>query len=288
MVTDINETQKKRLAYIEFRLNFLGSISRRDLKNRFGIQDAAATRDISLYKDRAGKNIKYNEVLKIYERSNEFQPIFSWSANQVLTALSQGFGEDVVGSQRPLIACETPTHLSAPSIDVISILSRAIHQKKIVKISYRSVSSGQTEREIAPFALVDNGLRWHVRAFDRRRAQFRDFVLTRISSPSISESTVGENESKEFDNQWNRIVEMELAAHPRLAHPETIEQDYGMENGVLRVNVRAAVAGYVLRRWNVDCSENHVLTGDEFHLCLRNVAALYAVDNLSIAPGYQK
>jgi hypothetical protein len=44
-------------------------------------------------------------------------------------------------------------------------------------------------------------------------------------------------------------------------HPDTIEAEYGMEDGVLKVRVRAALAGYLLRRWNVDCTEDHSLKG---------------------------
>jgi len=287
-LNDINEAQKKRLAHIDFRLNFLGSISRKDLMNRFGMKNAAATRDIALYRELSEKNINYNETIKRYERTEDFQSVFEFSAIQVLTALSQGFGEDFVGIHKALIPCETHFLLNVPSLDVISPLSRAIHQKKAVGITYRSLSSGQTEREIVPFSLVDNGLRWHVRAFDRRRSQFSDFVLTRIENPVISNSVIDDSETKEFDIQWNRIVEMEIAVHPRLNQKKTIEYDYAMEDGILRINVRAALAGYVLRRWNVDCSKDHSLIGDEFHLCLKNVESLYGVKNLKIAPGYQE
>jgi len=79
---------------------------------------------------------------------------------------------------------------------------------------------------------------------------------------------------------------MELVAHPKLPHPETIEMDYVMQDGVLKINVRAAVAGYVLRRWNVDCTEDNSLKGAEYHLWLRNRQALYGVQNLVLAPGY--
>jgi len=81
---------------------------------------------------------------------------------------------------------------------------------------------------------------------------------------------------------------MNLVAHPNLPHPETIEMDYAMKDGVLKVNVRAATAGYVLRRWNVDCTENHSLEGAEYHLWLKNWQALYGVENLVIAPGYEQ
>jgi predicted DNA-binding transcriptional regulator YafY len=52
-------------------------------------------------------------------------------------------------------------------------------------IEYHSVSSGRTVREIVPFAPIDNGQRWHVRAFDRKTQEFLNFVINRIS-PSCS------------------------------------------------------------------------------------------------------
>ena len=284
---DINQAQRKRLSHIDFRVNFLGSITRNDLINRFGIKEAAATRDIAEYRQQAPNNLTYDGVAKQYVRGLNFVPLFEYSASQVLTALTLGFGEDFVGTHKALIACETPTRLSNPSLQVLSVLSRAIHQKRVVSITYQSLSSGKSLREIVPFALVDNGLRWHIRAYDRKRARFTDFVVTRISEPCIVECPIEEYEMREFDIQWNRVVELEIIAHPRLTHPETIEFDYGMVNKLLNVNVRAAVAGYVLRILNVDCSKNHNLDREEIHLWLRNSAALYGVENIFLAPGYE-
>jgi len=67
-----------------------------------------------------------------------------------------------------------------------------------------------------------------------------------------------------------------------------IELDYGMINGMAKVKVRAALAGYFLRRWGVDCSEKHSLKGAEYQLWLNNRQTLYGVENLLIAPGYDK
>ncbi len=286
-LADISQSQQERLSFIDFRLRFLGTIGRNDLVRRFGIKAAAATRDITLYKELALQNLEYDTKAKIYTRSDFFAPLFDYSSQQALVALAHGFGDDFVISQKAHIASETPAQLNKPQLDTLSVLTRAIHQKKPVNITYRSLSSGQTTREIAPFVLVDNGLRWHVRAFDRKRSRFTDFVINRISDPKlIPGSEVEEHETKDNDIQWNRIVEMEIVPHPRVPFPETIEHEYDMRNGVLQVNVRAAVAGYVLRRWNVDCSDDHHLEGAEYHLWLRNRQALYGVDNLIIAPGY--
>lgn len=288
-LASVSQAQQERLSHIDFRLRFLGTIGRNDLVTRFGIQAAAATRDITLYKELAPQNLEYDTKAKIYTRSEPFTPLFDYSRLQVLTALAHGFGDDFVAVHKSHIACETPTQLNKPQLDTLSVLTRAIHQRRPVEVTYRSLSSGQTTREIAPFVLVDNGLRWHVRGFDRMRSRFGDFVINRISDPQlISNSKFKEHETKDNDIQWNRIVELEIVPHPRLEFPETIKHEYDMTDGILHVNVRAAVAGYVLRRWNVDCTEDHSLEGPEYHLWLKNRQALYGVENLVIAPGYNK
>lgn len=288
-LAEVSQAQQKRLSHIDFRLRFLGTIGRNDLVSRFGIKAAAATRDITLYKGLASQNLVYDTKAKIYTRSEPFIPMFDYSCHQALTALAYGFGDDFVAMHKAHIACDTPAQLNKPQLDTLSILTRAIHQKKPVEITYRSLSSGQTTRKIAPFVLVDNGLRWHVRAFDRKRSRFTDFVINRISDPElITNNKIEEHETKDNDIQWNRIVELEIVPHPCIPFPETIEHEYDMVEGTLHVNVRAAVAGYVLRRWNVDCSEDHCLKGAEYHLWLKNRQALYGVENLVIAPGYNK
>lgn len=289
---NISPAVLKRLSHIDFRANFLGVVTRSDLITRFGIKEAASTRDITEYRNLAPDNLEYDGVRKAYTRSENFKPLFKYSVTQVLTALTEGFGEEFIGEQKALITCDTPYQLNKPSLVVLSVLSRAIYQNKAVNITYRSVGSGKSTREIIPFALVNNGLRWHIRAFDRKRSRFMDCVITRISDPAILNSPIAEHETRESDIQWNRIVELEVVAHPKLANPETIEFEYGMENKVLKVNIRAAVAGYLLRLWNIDCSDDHSLEGNEIHLWLRNNGALYGVkgnggvENAILAPGY--
>lgn len=286
---DINQSQKERLSHIDFRLYFLGSIGRNDLVRRFGIKEAAATRDIALYRELAPENLVYDTKAKIYVIAESFVPIFEYQPDRVLSALSLGFGDDIVGEHKSFVSCETPSQLNKPNIGVLAKLTRAIYMKCPVAIQYRSLSSGFTEREIVPFSLVDNGLRWHVRAYDRRRSRFTDFVITRITDPTVlPDGAVEESEQQMADNQWNRIVELEIVAHPRLDHKETIEADYGMVESILKINVRAAVAGYLLRRWNVDCTAEATLDGAEYHLWLSNRQALYGVNNLVLAPGFEQ
>lgn len=286
-LSSVNQTQRERLSHIDFRLYFLGTVNRNDLVSRFGIKEAAATRDITLYKELAPKNLEYDTKAKTYIPREEFNPLFNYTSNQALAALLYGFGDDFVMTSQAFTAAEAPTQLNLPSCDILASVTRAIYNQQPISINYRSLSSGITQREIVPHTLIDNGLRWHARGFDRYRNQFVDFVINRIEAPSlINGSPIQSGERKESDQQWQRWVELHLVPHPALLHPETIEHEYGMINGSLNINVRAAVAGYVLRRWNVDCSENHQLNGSEYHLWLNNRQILTGVENLVLAPGY--
>ena len=287
VLAETNQSQKERLSHIDFKLFFLGTVNRNDLVSKFGIKEAAASRDLSLYKEIAPKNIEYDTSAKTYVKSEVFTPIFQYSGSQTLSALLHGFGDDFVGIDQPLVDCESPTKLNYPDLSTLAEITRAIFQKKAISIKYRSLSSGLSTREIVPFALVDNGLRWHVRGFDRAKSRFADFVINRIEEPTILDAVVPDDQKKSHDNQWNRIVDLEIVPHPRLKHPKTIEAEYCMQGGVLIVQVRAAVAGYVLRHWGVDCSNNHVLDGPENHLWLRNNVTLYGVENLVLAPGHE-
>lgn len=158
-----------------------------------------------------------------------------------------------------------------------------------MRLGYTSIDSGRTERELVPLALVDIGIRWHVRAFDRRHKEFRDFVLTRMDGPVVLEdSVVRRDETAECDMQWSRTIELELVPHPHHPRPEVVRMDYSFpDDDVLHVRVRAANAGYMLRRWSVDCSVDHHLRGLEYALWLRDPLVLYGASNAQLAPGYQ-
>jgi len=272
---ELSKTQKERLAHIEFRAYFLGRVGRRDLTTRYGIKDAAATRDFTKYSELAPKNLIYDTRAKIYIPSDSFKPIFKYSTTRVLSTLAEGFGDGLEGNYVIDLNCETPAQLNKPKLEILAIISRSIINKNVIEIGYRSLSSGETRREIIPFAVIDNGLRWHIRAYDRRRERFTDFVVTRITKPKIIEnSVVLDHEQSSNDGQWNTKVWLELIPHPSLKYKETIEKDYGMKDGILKIHIRAAIAGYVLRRWNVDCSYGYKLRGDEFHLALKNLDTL--------------
>lgn len=286
-VESLSHAQRERLAYIDFRLYFFGEIGRPDLIERYGVAPAGATRDLALYRKIAPQNITFDGSNKIYRIGQTFSPLFDHASQRVLSALALGFGDGVNGATQPMLPCESPTALSNPRMDVLAPICRAIRSKRPVAIRYHSMSSGESERVIVPFALVDTGLRWHVRAFDRKSGEFRDFVVTRIEAPTLLDEEPQANERPDNDIQWTRIVELDFVPHPRLERPEIIKMDYGMTDGSIRMRIRAAVAGYMLLRWSVDCSPDHRLTEEQYRLWLADALALYGVENAKLAPGYQ-
>lgn len=287
-LVDISQAQRDRIAHIDFTLLFSGQVTRIDLTERFNIAPAQATKDLALYRELASTNVNYDNTKRAHIKSDQFKPLFEYDPVRTLATLSQGFGDGFLGRTRSSLVCEAPYHLNQPDLLTVAAITEAIHKQYPLEITYVSLSRGETTRELVPHTLVDNGLRWHVRAFDRDQAGFRDFVLTRIKQiVALTDKTIAEHEIAMQDRQWNRFVELRLVPHPKVQHKETIELDYRMKDGALNVELRAANAGYLLRRWNVDCSGDHSLTGAEYHLALANIEALYGINNLSIAPGYQ-
>lgn len=285
MLKGVPPSQVERLAFIEARLFFLGELRRADLAKRFSQASIQASRDLALYKELAPENLVYDFQAKTYLPGEKFRLIFSRTPERVMYWLKSGLGDGLPHPQGlPTAEVES---LGLPKLAELAMVTRAIYRKQVLEVTYVSLSSGRTDRQIVPHALVDNGQRWHVRAYDRANARFSDFVITRISTAKVHDGgEAAAHERPEADEQWNRSVELRLIPHPRLSHKGAVEADYGMRSGVLTVSCRAAVAGYALRRWGVDCSRDHRLSATEFQLALANHQVLSSTDSSALAPGW--
>lgn len=292
LLNDLSAAQRQRLAYIEFRVWFFGEVTRKDVLDRFGLATAAGTRDMVLYRDLAPNNVAYEG--KVYRYQPTFTPLFEHQAERVLAMLTAGFGEGEPPSMGESLPHAVPARLNQPPLDILAAVTRAIHGGYPLRLTYHSMKTGAVAREIVPHALVDSGLRWHVRAYDRTKGEFRDLVLTRMENiePIDNQSTVNPVQSHELpaaDAQWQKEINLDLLPHPAHPHPSSIARDFGMgAPGALRVTLRAAVAGYVLRQWQVDCSPDARLREREFRLWLADTAQLNGVDNAVLAPGFVK
>lgn len=282
---DVSQGQRERLAFLELRAFFVGELQRFDIETRFGIKPAAASRDLSLYREVAPGNLNYDAVRRCYRPTPSFKPVYGFHSERVLAWLLQGFGDGLELGLRSPAPCEGPGQLVKPDMAVLGTITRSMSSRRAVRVNYLSLSSGLSRREIVPVALADNGLRWHVRAYDRERLRFSDFVLTRIAKAQEVDGEISEHETLQADEQWARIVDLEVVPHPGVKQPMAIEADYGMDGGVLKIKTRAALAGYVLRRWSIDASADHRLDPASHHLWLRNTPTLYGVESAALGPG---
>lgn len=282
----LTHAQRERLAFIDFNLQYFGQVARADLIQRFKTGLAACTRDIASYKEFAPLNLVLSHTTKSYHRLDSFKPLFEHNAESILSALCRGFGDGLSSNIQPSNYCQDATRLIHPNSEIIATLMRAITSKKALECQYTSLTSGTSSKVLVPHSIVNNGARWHVRAFDRANQEFRDFVTTRIECPKILQHSINCEESADKDTQWHTIYDIILAPHPKLQYPKAIELDYAMEAGELQIEVRSALLGYLFKQWNVDCTEEASLKCDEYQLWLRNRQTLYGAENLAIAPGY--
>lgn len=285
-LTNINYAQRERLAFIDFCLQFFGQISRADLVNHFKTGLASCSRDLTLYREVAPNNLNLKHETKQYYRTAAFNPVFEHNPEATLSSLCRGFGDGFSNGTNPSDVCIDATRLIHPDSSVIATIMRAINKRQAISCDYVSLSSGESKRVIVPHSLANNGLRWHVRAYDKKNKEFRDFVCTRLQNVTEIEKPIAIIQGKEFDQQWNNIHKITLVPHPSIKHFKAIELDYAMVGGKIELNVREALLGYLMRQWNVDCSHDASLAGYENHLWLNNVNEIGKLPCLNIAPGY--
>lgn len=284
----VNYSQRERLAFIDFCLQFVGQIARADLVNHFKTGLASCSRDLTLYKELAPNNMILRHETKQYYRTAEFLPLFEHNPDSILTSLCRGFGDGLSHGIDPSTKCIDATRLIHPNTEVIATIMRAINNGRAVTCDYISLTSGESRREIVPHAIANNGQRWHVRSFDKKTKEFRDFVCTRLQNVTESRKPIASKQTGKYDKAWHNIVNLKLAVHPSVEHPKAIEMDFGMVDGVFNLEAREALLGYLMRQWNVDCTENADLTGTEHHLWLSNVNELQGLESMAIAPGYKQ
>ena len=284
---DLSQGQRERLSFIEFKAYFCADLSRADIERRFGVKPAATARDFSAYRRLAPQNLFYDPAQRRYSTTEQFSPLFEHTAERVLSWFRSGFGDGLDLKLRRSVPCESASDLVKPDLETLAVLTRAIANRRQVKVSYLSLSSGASAKTLCPLALADTGLRWHLRAYDRVRERFADFSLTRIVKAKSLNEPIPEAEQIEADVQWARIVRLEMVPHPGLEHPKAVEADFRMDKGMFSIDMRAPLVGYALRRWSVDCTTDHSLDSKEYHLWLRNYQTLYGVESAALAPRFR-
>lgn len=239
---------RERLAFIERVAWWRGSVNRGDLRGIFGISAAQASADLQLYLELNPGSLSYNLKAKRYESGPGMTCVFH--EPRIEEAIRQFLGE---AAPAPFVAgggsgegrvdlSVAPIRKASPVVERRTFLA-LLHRQRI-QIRYWSVrSSRDTVREIAPHALGHDGYRWHVRAWCFEDSDYKDFVLSRIEKAEWPGSPF---DPQVADETWERFVDVVLVPNRTLDEVQrrTIERDYGMEGGRLRLRVREAMLEY--------------------------------------------
>jgi hypothetical protein len=256
---------------------YTGVVTRSDVAKAFAISDAAATKDLKFYNDIAPENLIYRHAVFGFVPSSEFMEVFAdLSPATVLPMIESNLtvaggpdpDESVFGI--PVESMILPSRL--PDKTVLAQISRAIHGKKKLQVSYHSLSNKEStqRRNIEPHSLVNTGFRWHVRAYNEDTFDFRDFVLSRFVSAECLDADA--ESSAQYDDDWSEIIPVQLTPHPKLDKEKqsSLLIDYGSDDDVITIKVRRALIGYLLQQLSVDTTADHELNPNKYQLIVLN------------------
>lgn len=242
-----------------------GRLTTNHICHSFGIGRQQASKDINTYlRELAPGNLDYDRHLKGYVPSARFEPVVTHghvneyldllarqqSLSSTFEALDIGFPDSTV--------VHGPNRVIAP--ETMRAVVTATRYRRQLKASYSSLSRPEAvEGILEPHTLVCTGNSWHLRAWCDSNREFRDFALSRFQKTPVALRQKKARHSSEQDEDWNRNVSMTICPDHRLteAQQHIIARDYGMQDGHLTVQARAALAPYILSRLGIALDSHH-------------------------------
>lgn len=252
---DIRWGVEQRLEFIEFHLLWEGGVNRSDIIDTFGVSVPQASKDLTLYQERAPGNVTYDKSAKRYVAADTFEPRFlKPDPDEYLSrlrSLAEGLtstADSWISKPPQIDIALTPRRDVDP--EVLRMILQAVRETKSVEILYQSMSRARPDpiwRRITPHAFGFDGFRWHARSFCHLERNFKDFLLSR----ALGARALGEpGDSGEHDQLWHEYIQIEIAPHPGLTENQkrVVEKDYGLSEGKNILSVRCAMLFYVLKR----------------------------------------
>lgn len=246
---------EQRLEFIEFRLFWETSINRADIVEFFGVSVPQASKDLTLYQERAPGNMEYDTRSKRYVAAEKFVLRFLDPDPYVYLEELRSVAEGTTSSHDSWIAALPRADIVlTPKRDIdIQVLRKildAAREGVSIEVFYQSMNKVRPDpiwRTITPHAFGYDGFRWHVRAYCHLEHKFKDFLLPRI----LEVGTKGApGQTGEQDWLWNNYFDVVIGPHPALTESQkkVVAKDYGLDHGNGVLSVRYAMLFYVLKR----------------------------------------
>lgn len=267
---------EQRLGFIDRRLYWDAQINRSDLISYFSISTPQASADLAHYERVSPGNMSYDSRAKAYVAAPTFTPRAEPSARLYLAQL-QLIADGVISESESWLK-SIPQYGIVPRVrrkleaKVLQQILEAMRRNYGLEIKYQSMQASEpSARWIVPHALSFDGYRWHARAWCHQRQKYLDFVLARVIDVL---NTRAEEVDANQDRAWHSMVKVRLGPNPKLtsAQQEAIGLDYGMEEGVVEVEVRLSLVYYLKRQMLLDLVD--VLAPERVQVILLNAAEI--------------
>ncbi len=238
----------RKYQFIEVVLQWEGELTSNKLQRYFSIASRTTAQNlINKYRlDFPANLLAYDPKAKSHQPSQNFQPHYTQGTLEEYLSF---FGESP--SHHYLDLIQAP--IRNINTELVRQIIQACRQQTRLDIEYYSLSSGDFEgRIISPHTLVNDGIRWHVRAYCEKNQAYRDFVLSRFMGMPEEEGKA--QYTAEQDQDWNTWLTVTLQADSRLTKESqrAIELDYLMEDGKKDIPCRAALVKYLLQKLRLD------------------------------------
>ncbi|RIJ27789.1 WYL domain-containing protein [Henriciella algicola] len=243
---NLKHAQRQRLLFLDRCFTWRGVGRRRDLTDRFGISTAQAANDFRAYLSLVEDAPEYDAQLKAYVAKRHHRPLAPSSMQDVFEVLDTS-SEDELPAALPRANRWLDTHVAIALHDAIS-------NKRKIKISYTSMSSGETAPQwIAPTRFTFDGETIHFRAYSFKRGEFRNFHPSRIE-PKIDYPTGEIKAPLPFDLEWHTlsVIWLRPSVYLSSAQAAVVRREYGFSDDLLKVEVRKALEFYIDRRWGLN------------------------------------
>lgn len=253
-----------RYRLIEIVALWEGRLTTNHICHTFGIGRQQASKDINTYlRELAPGNLVYDRHLKGYVPAPEFRP--------VVTQGQINEYQDLIARQHSLSSTFEALDLTVPGStlvpepgrriapEVMRAVVTATRYRRPLRASYVSLSRPEAvESLMEPHTLVCTGTNWHVRGWCNANREYRDFALSRFTGQPEALRERAKH-TIDRDEDWQRMVTLEIVPDKRLteAQQAIIARDFGMDDGYLTLQSRAALAPYLLSHMGITLDNNH-------------------------------
>lgn len=255
-----DQNTAERMAYIDFKLRFTGSINRSDLNHMFGLAEASASKVMAKYSSLRPENMRYNPRLRFNEIVREsFNPLLNLDSETALGMLANGFNKNKLYDKPVLNYVRVGNVSNGLKIENIEKITRAMSSGYAIRCKYLSSNSNNHDyRLLLPLSLLFDGRNWIFRAYHRiknGKGVFRNFNFSRACEvEELIDDKRNLDEELASDKEWNTKIPLVLVPHGRLSQfqNETLKVDFGLVDDKLVITERIALLWFLYNIWDID------------------------------------